>query len=248
MIARFTWARSPAVEAPQAGRENERARPRLQRRLCRKHARIAGDRDLPDPFVDAGTACVLFDICLSAIFKRPKEAVTDKAVSPGLNVALDETHKYFDKVLPTAEAFTSSLHTAVREWRHNTRRVIVAMQEPSISESLLDLYAVSIMHRFSSPAKFKGIRCHLSGASTMTDSENDQGANVNGKRAGLFKKDRGLEDGQVFGRPSDKLVSGRQRGCRGKCIEPRCLNNDVLWMRTRLRKGNDARRTIDVIQ
>ncbi len=50
----------------------------------------------------------------------------------------------------------------------------------------------------------------------MTDSENDQGANMNGKRAGLFKKDRGLEDGQVFGHPSDKLVSGRQRGFRGE--------------------------------
>lgn len=108
--------------------------------------------DLSDPFVDASTACVLFEICLGIILKRHKEAVTANKISPGLIITLDEAHKFLDKGVPSADIFTSSLLTTIREQRHNATRVIIATQEPTISEKLLDLCSISIVHRFNSPA------------------------------------------------------------------------------------------------
>jgi hypothetical protein len=58
--------------------------------------------DLSDPFVDASTACVCFDICLGIILKRHKEAVTANKISPGLIITLDEAHKFLDKGIPSA--------------------------------------------------------------------------------------------------------------------------------------------------
>jgi hypothetical protein len=40
--------------------------------------------DLSDPFVDASTACILFDIYLAIILKRHKEAITANKIKPGL--------------------------------------------------------------------------------------------------------------------------------------------------------------------
>ncbi|KAM0701544.1 hypothetical protein Q7P35_006793 [Cladosporium inversicolor] len=129
--------------------------------------------DLSDPFVDASTACVLFDICLGIILKRHKEAITANKISPGLTFTLDEAHKFLDKGTPSADIFTSSLLTTIREQRHNAARVIIATQEPTISEKLLDLCSVSIVHRFNSPAWFTAICGHLGGASNLT-SEKDE--------------------------------------------------------------------------
>lgn len=71
--------------------------------------------DLSDPFVDASTACALFDICLAISLKRHKEAVTAKKISPGLIITLDEAHKFFDTSIPSADVFTASLLTTIRE-------------------------------------------------------------------------------------------------------------------------------------
>jgi len=129
--------------------------------------------DLSDPFVDAGTACVLFDICLGIIIKTHKEALTAKRISPGLIITLDEAHKFLDKDIPSAEIFTNSLLTTIREQRHNAARVIIATQEPTISEKLMDLCSVSIVHRFSSPAWFTALCGHLGGASNLTSENED---------------------------------------------------------------------------
>jgi hypothetical protein len=66
--------------------------------------------DLSGDFVDAITACTMFDICLAVILKRHQKAVTDKQISAGLIVTLDEAHKYLDTSIPTAEKFTSLVH------------------------------------------------------------------------------------------------------------------------------------------
>jgi hypothetical protein len=123
--------------------------------------------DLSDPFVDASTACVLFDICLAIILKRHKEAITAGKISPGLIVTLDEAHKFLDKNIPSADVFTSSLLTTIREQRHNAAGVIIATQEPTISEKLLDLCSISIVHRFNSPAWFTTLCGHLGAASAL---------------------------------------------------------------------------------
>ncbi|KAI7532856.1 glutathione degradosome, partial [Hortaea werneckii] len=93
--------------------------------------------DLTDPFLDASTVCMLFDICL-ALFKQNRP-------SSGLVIGLDEAHRYLNKST-AADAFTESLVSTIRMQRHNATRVIIATQEPTISERLLDLCSISIVH------------------------------------------------------------------------------------------------------
>lgn len=150
--------------------------------------------DLSDPFVDASTACVLFDICLGIILKRHKEAVTANKISPGLIITLDEAHKFLDKGIPSADIFTGSLLTTIREQRHNAARVIIATQEPTISEKLLDLCSVSIVHRFNSPAWFTAICGHLGGASNLTSEKDMEKAAI--KKEELFKQILALQTGE----------------------------------------------------
>jgi len=149
--------------------------------------------DLSGNFVDAGTACTLFDICLSVILKRHQAAFTDGKISSGLIITLEEAHKYLDKAIPAAERFTSSLLTTIREHRHNSARVIIAAQEPSISGRLLDLCSVSIVHRFTSPAWFAAICDHLGGASKLVKAEEDREKDEG--RADLFQRIMALNVG-----------------------------------------------------
>lgn len=202
--------------------------------------------DLSDPFVDANTACTLFDICHSIMLKRHKDAVTVKAISPGLIISLDEAHKFLDKDLPAAAIFTSSLLTTIREQRHNAARVVIATQEPSISEKLLDLCSISIVHRFSSPAWFTAIADHLGGASSMTVSSKD-GETAADKRAELFNRILALRVGESLVFSPTSWVRGGQKDEDGKIIEPTKLGSEVLWMKTRERKGEDAGRTVNVV-
>ncbi len=120
--------------------------------------------DLSDPFVGAATVCTLFDICLSVAKEKRPEC--------GMVVALDEAHKYIDQS-PAATNFTDRLLTAIREQRHNGTRVIISTQEPTISEKLLDLCSISIVHHFQSPAWFRSIHNHLGGASGLVNSDKE---------------------------------------------------------------------------
>lgn len=201
--------------------------------------------DLSDPFVDAGTACVLFDICLGVIIKTHKEAVTANRISPGLIITLDEAHKFLDKNIPSAEIFTNSLLTTIREQRHNAARVIIATQEPTISEKLLDLCSISVVHRFSSPAWFTTLCGHLGGASSLTSENAEDKAAV--KKEELFKQIVALQTGEslVFS-PTSWVRGGAQPG-GGDVVEPARLDSGVLRMKTRKRKGDDAGKTWNVV-
>ncbi|KAI7201475.1 glutathione degradosome [Hortaea werneckii] len=117
--------------------------------------------DLADPFLDPATVCMLFDICL-ALFKQNRP-------SSGLVIRLDEAHRYLNKST-AADAFTESLVSTIRMQRHNATRVIIATQEPTISERLLDLCSISIVHHFNSPAWYTAIKDHLGGASALNTS------------------------------------------------------------------------------
>ena len=121
--------------------------------------------DLSDPFVDASTACGFFNICL-ALFKKNRP-------SSGLVVALDEAHKYMGET-EAAMLFTGSLFTTIREQRHNATRVIIATQEPTISEKLMELSSITTVHRFTSPTWFTAIKTHLGAASTLISAAEAQ--------------------------------------------------------------------------
>jgi DNA helicase HerA-like ATPase len=99
--------------------------------------------DLTDPVIDADSACVLFDICLSVFIQQTQ---------CGKIVALDEAHNYMTESSGAAKAFTKKLLRTVREQRHQAVRVVITTQEPSINTQLLDLCSITIVHRCTSPA------------------------------------------------------------------------------------------------
>lgn len=173
--------------------------------------------DLSDTFIDASTVCLLFDICLSLIKKK-------RPVS-GLVVALDEAHKFMNKSA-AADSFTERLLTTVREQRHNATRVIVATQEPTISEKLLDLCSMSIVHRFASPAWFASIRDHLGGASKMISSSEGQ--------CEMFEEITELNVGESLVFCPSAFVGMGEDG------QARKLGPVAMKMKTRTRLGRDG--------
>lgn len=173
--------------------------------------------DLSDPFLDDATVCMLFDICLSiAKEKRPL---------CGLVIALDEAHKYMNQS-PAAANFTDRLLTTIREQRHIGTRVVISTQEPTISEKLLDLCSVSIVHQFKSPAWFQAIRAHLGGASGLLNTTEEQ--------ASMFEGIVRLAVGEslVFAPGAFIHMSDINRPSR--------LGSGVLYMKTRHRIGVDG--------
>ncbi|EMD68482.1 hypothetical protein GGP41_003303 [Bipolaris sorokiniana] len=108
--------------------------------------------DLTDPVIDADSACVLFDICLSVFVQQTQ---------CGKIVALDEAHNYMTEGSGAAKAFTEKLLRTVREQRHQAVRVVIATQEPSINTQLLDLCSITMVHRCTSPAWFNVLKRHV---------------------------------------------------------------------------------------
>ena len=173
--------------------------------------------DSSDPFIDMAIVCVLFDICLS-IAKENKPDF-------GMVVALDEAHKYMDQS-PAATNFTDRLLTTRREQRHVGTRVFISTQEPTISEKLLDLCSISVVHQFKSPAWFQTIRDHLGGASDLINSNKDQAA--------LFEQIVTLPVGESKVFAPGAFVSLDPTG------QPATLGSEVLQMKTLIRLGVDG--------
>ncbi|KAF2092001.1 hypothetical protein K490DRAFT_70703 [Saccharata proteae CBS 121410] len=132
--------------------------------------------DLTDPFVDAGTACTMFDICLALFLENNNGA--------GLVVALDEAHKarplkrhlcmQYMNNNPAAARFTDNLITTIRVQRHVASRIIIATQEPDIDPKLMDLCSMTIIHRFTSPAWYEVLRQHIAGLSKIAGNTKEE--------------------------------------------------------------------------
>ncbi|KAI0332440.1 hypothetical protein GY45DRAFT_1352709 [Cubamyces sp. BRFM 1775] len=117
--------------------------------------------DLSDPFVDASSACALFEI-VSRFFVRAK-------VDTGKVIVVDEAHKYLS-VNRGMSGLTKALLSFTRQQRHLAMRVIISTQEPTALPSvLIDLCSIAILHRFSSPAWWEAIVKHVS--ADFTDDE-----------------------------------------------------------------------------
>jgi hypothetical protein len=65
--------------------------------------------DLTNPIINANSACVLFDICLSIFIQQTQ---------CGMIVALGKAHNYMTEGSSAAKAFTEKLLRTVREQRH----------------------------------------------------------------------------------------------------------------------------------
>ncbi|KAH9836429.1 AAA-like domain [Teratosphaeria destructans] len=180
--------------------------------------------DLSDPFVDASTACQLFEICLSIAKAR--------AAAAGFVVTLDEAHKYLQQT-SAAASFVEAILSTVRLQRHKAARVIVATQEPTISDALLDLCSVTIVHRFTSPAWFASLREHVGGASAMTRTE--------GERREMFARIVALRVGESLVFSPSAVVRMGEGGGRG--VVPGRLGAAWVKMKTRLRVTRDGGRS-----
>ncbi|KAF2459335.1 hypothetical protein BDY21DRAFT_281917 [Lineolata rhizophorae] len=140
--------------------------------------------DLTDPFIDAHTACNLFDICLSIFMERNSNI--------GKVVALDEAHMYVkDPQDGEPSPLSANLLRLIRQQRHLATRIIIATQEPTISSSLLDLCSISIIHRFSSPAWFKRLQGHLAGM-LFVDNDSDEEANEKGGKPNSLRDNEAM--------------------------------------------------------
>ncbi|KAF8643588.1 hypothetical protein AX14_009533 [Amanita brunnescens Koide BX004] len=108
--------------------------------------------DLTDPFIDATSACSLFDFVLR-LFVRAE-------VETGKVLLVDEAHKYLERGM--TNGLVKSLLTLIREQRHLAMRVLVSTQEPTvIPPVILDLCMVMILHRFSSPEWWEHVKRHV---------------------------------------------------------------------------------------
>lgn len=154
--------------------------------------------DLSCPFVDSNTACVLFKIAMRTYLG------SDTA---GKVIVLDEAHKVRPKCLwnlrftsankpqymidtPAAKDLNEFLLTVIRQQRHFGARVIISTQEPTISPQLIDLCAITVIHRFTSPDWFNTLKKHISISSNGSDTESDNKE--------LFRKILNLRTGQAL--------------------------------------------------
>jgi len=120
--------------------------------------------DLSDPFVDAASACSLFEI-VTRLFVRSD-------VRTGKVLVVDEAHKYLS-ARGGASSLSKALITFTREQRHLGLRVIISTQEPTvIPPVLLDLCSVAIIHRFASPAWWDHVVKHVSADFSSADGFN----------------------------------------------------------------------------
>ncbi|KAF1352975.1 hypothetical protein EJ07DRAFT_168674 [Lizonia empirigonia] len=139
--------------------------------------------DLTDPVIDADSACVLFDICLSVFIQQTQ---------CGKIVALDEAHNYMTESSGAAKAFTEKLLRTVREQRHQAVRVVIATQEPSINTQLLDLCSITMVHRCTSPAWFKVLKQHVAALYLNLPTPSVEASDIDGGMAELPQDDKAL--------------------------------------------------------
>ncbi|KAF1354313.1 hypothetical protein EJ07DRAFT_132806 [Lizonia empirigonia] len=107
--------------------------------------------DMSCLFVDANTACILFEIGLQQYLQSK---------GTGKIIVLDEAHKYMLKI-PGAKSLNETLLQTIRLQRHHGARVIISTQEPTLLTDLIALCSVTVIHRFSSPEWFSAIRRHI---------------------------------------------------------------------------------------
>ncbi|EOD47174.1 hypothetical protein UCRNP2_6077 [Neofusicoccum parvum UCRNP2] len=187
--------------------------------------------DLTDPFVDASSACTLFDICLALFLEDDGSA--------GRVIALDEAHKYMTDTA-SSDRFTESLLTCIRIQRHAACRIIIATQEPTISPRLLDLCSMTVVHRFTSPAWLSVLRNHLAGLSPIAGKGDEEV-----KR--LFEEIVTLKVGESLLFAPSAVVRVEEGGRDGekKIVK---LGTECLRFKTRPRVTNDGGKSVLAIR
>ncbi|KAJ3573337.1 hypothetical protein NP233_g2498 [Leucocoprinus birnbaumii] len=119
--------------------------------------------DLSDPFIDADSACGIFNI-ICRLFTRVE-------LDAGKVLVIDEAHKYLSLRKGGSSELTQRILSIIRQQRHLGMRVIISTQEPTILPPVIvDLCTVVILHRFQSPAWWEHIVKHVSADFTTGDA------------------------------------------------------------------------------
>ncbi|CAI6039585.1 unnamed protein product [Clonostachys chloroleuca] len=93
---------------------------------------------------------------------------------PGTLTIVDLSDPFLSSGDACTNALTEDLTSVIRQQRHISTRVFTATQEPTLSSSLIDLSNATFVHRFSSPAWFRTLKGHLTGAMGKSDSASPQ--------------------------------------------------------------------------
>ncbi|KXN86394.1 hypothetical protein AN958_10256 [Leucoagaricus sp. SymC.cos] len=119
--------------------------------------------DLSDPFIDADSACGIFNI-ICRLFTRVD-------LNAGKVLVIDEAHKYLSLAKGGASGLTKRILSIIRQQRHLGMRVIISTQEPTILPPvIIDLCTVIMLHRFQSPAWWEHIVKHVSADFSLGDA------------------------------------------------------------------------------
>ncbi|EKM80176.1 hypothetical protein AGABI1DRAFT_73108 [Agaricus bisporus var. burnettii JB137-S8] len=123
--------------------------------------------DLSDPFIDADSACGIFNI-ICRFFTR-----VDIGDNVGKVLVIDEAHKYLSSSKGGSTELTQRILSMIRQQRHLGMRIIISTQEPTILPPIIiDLCNVVILHRFQSPAWWDHIVKHISADLSIGDAFN----------------------------------------------------------------------------
>jgi hypothetical protein len=102
-------------------------------------------------------------------------------------------------VTASAQKFTDTLLSVIRQQRHLGTRVIISTQEPTISPKLLDLCTFTLCHRFLSPEWLGFLKAHIAAAGQEE------------KRADMMARLVALDSGEAFlFAPSGIMMSQRR--------------------------------------
>lgn len=126
---------------------------------------------------------------------------------------------------PASKILTESLLSVIRQQRHLGARVIISTQEPTISPRLMDLCAVTMIHRFTSPEWFAILRQHISMDSKNSSEE-------------LFNRIVNLRVGNALLFAPSALLG------RADVKTPERLGSDLLHMKVRKRLTWDGGKSI----
>lgn len=158
--------------------------------------------DLSDPFIDADSACGIFNI-ICRLFTRVE-------VGTGKVLVIDEAHKYLSLSRGGSTELTKRILSIIRQQRHLGIRVIISTQEPTILPPvIIDLCTVIILHRFQSPAWWEHIVKHVSADFSLEDAfdrvvrlQTGQSVIFAPSGIGMFKANElgGVDDLGLFGR------------------------------------------------
>jgi DNA helicase HerA-like ATPase len=70
---------------------------------------------------------------------------------------------------PGSRILNDYLATLIRLQRHKGARIVISTQEPTVSTDLIALCAVTVVHRFTSPAWYAALKKHIN----AMDDDND---------------------------------------------------------------------------